>query len=300
MPTLRLATFNAENLFARYRFKDSFQPTADDGFTINDLAFRIYDDESKKITAKAIREVNADVICLQEVESLPVLDRFNSYYLGGMKYAYRALIDSFDPRAIDVAVLSRYPISALRSHREERNTSNTAFLFSRDCLEVDVQIGGKTLTLYLNHFKSMMGGRDETRARRVTQAERVAAIVDARWKKSGYKGNFVVLGDFNDYPQDNTSLSSLLDHKGLNNVLTRLPKAEQWTHYYAGGNSYSQLDYLLLSKGLAQANAAQPGVMRAGLPWRAQQVTAQRLDGVGDNEPKASDHAALFMDITLV
>ncbi len=300
MPTLRLATFNAENLFARYRFKDSFQPTTDDGFTINDLAFRIYDDESKKITAKAIREVNADVICLQEVESLPVLDRFNSYYLGGMKYAYRALIDSFDPRAIDVAVLSRYPISALRSHREERNTSNTAFLFSRDCLEVDVQIGGKTLTLYLNHFKSMMGGRDETRARRVTQAERVAAIVDARWKKSGYKGNFVVLGDFNDYPQDNTSLSSLLDHKGLNNVLTRLPKAEQWTHYYAGGNSYSQLDYLLLSKGLAQANAAQPGVMRAGLPWRAQQVTAQRLDGVGDNEPKASDHAALFMDITLV
>jgi len=44
------------------------------------LAYRIYDEESKKITAKAIREVKADVICLQEVESLPVLDRFNAYY----------------------------------------------------------------------------------------------------------------------------------------------------------------------------------------------------------------------------
>lgn len=300
MPTLRLATFNAENLFARYRFKDSFQPTADDGFTINDTAFRIHDEESKKITAKAIRAVNADVICLQEVESLPVLDRFNSFYLGGMKYAYRAVIDCFDPRQIDVAVLSRHPIVSLRSHREERTKSGTAFLFSRDCLEIELNVGGKQLTLYANHLKSMMEGREATRARRQEQAERVAAIVDARWKKSAYKGNFVVLGDLNDYPEGKTGLAALLNHKGLDNVLTRLPKSEQWTHYYAGGNEYHQLDYLLLSAGLAKANAGKPVVMRRGLPWRAQQVTEERFDGVGDNDPKASDHAPLYMDITLV
>ncbi|GAO35411.1 endonuclease/exonuclease/phosphatase [Sulfuricella sp. T08] len=300
MSTLRLATFNVENLFARYRFKDGIQPTEDDGFSINDLAFRIQDEASKKITAKAIRAVNADVICLQEVESLPVLDRFNSFYLGGMKYAYRAVIDSFDPRQIDVAVLSRHPIAALRSHREERSKGGAAFLFSRDCLEVDVLVGGTMLTLYLNHFKSMMEGRDATRARRQEQAERVASIIDSRWKKSAYKGNFVVLGDFNDYPEGKTSLTALLDHKGLNNVLTRLPETERWTHYYSGGNSYSQLDYLLLSAGLAKANATHPAVMRRGLPWRAQKVTEERLDGVGENEPKASDHAPLYMDITLI
>mgnify|MGYP001088981956 FL=1 len=300
MPTLRIATFNVENLFARYRFKDSIQPTEDDGFTINDLAFRIHDEESKKITARAIRAANADVICLQEVESLPVLDRFNSYYLGGMKYAHRAVIDCFDPRQIDVAVLSRHPIASLRSHREERNKAGTAFLFSRDCLEIELKVDGKTLTLYANHFKSMMEGRDATRARRQEQAERVAAIIDARWRRSGYKGNFVVLGDLNDYPEGTTSLAALLGHKGLVNVLARLPQAEQWTHYYAGGNEYHQLDYLLLSAGLAMANAGNPVVMRRGLPWRAQQVTEDRLDGVGDNEPKASDHAPLYMDITLV
>jgi endonuclease/exonuclease/phosphatase family metal-dependent hydrolase len=299
MPTLRLATFNVENLFARYRFNDSIQPTEDDGFTINDLAFRIYDEGSKKITAKAIREVKADVICLQEVESLPVLDRFNSFYLGGMKYTHRAVIDCFDPRQIDVAVLSRYPIVSLRSHREERNKAGTAFLFSRDCLEVDILVDGKTLTLYLNHLKSMMEGREATRARRQEQADRVAAIIDARWKKSAYKGNFVVLGDLNDYPEGKTSLTALLDHKGLDNVLTRLPEAERWTHFYAGGNAYRQLDYLLLSAGLARANPGKPAVMRRGLPWRAQQVTEERLDGVGENDPKASDHAPLYMDITL-
>lgn len=300
MPTLRIATFNAENLFARYRFKDGFQPTQDDGFSINDLAFRIQDEESKKITGAAIRKVNADVICMQEVESLPVLDRFNSFYLGGMKYAHRAVFDSFDPRQIDVAVLSRYPITSLRSHREERTQDGSAFLFSRDCLEIEVNVGGTPLLLYANHFKSMMGGRDATRARRLVQAERVAAIVDARWKKSRYQGNFVVLGDLNDYPEDKTSLGALLGHKGLDNVLTRLPEAERWTHYYAGGNSYSQLDYLLLSASLAKANPGKPAVMRTGLPWRALKVTEKRLDGVGDNEPKASDHVPLYMDIALV
>jgi endonuclease/exonuclease/phosphatase family metal-dependent hydrolase len=240
------------------------------------------------------------VICLQEVESLTVLDRFNSFYLGGMEYAHRAVIDCFDPRQIDVAVLSRYPIVSLRSHREERNKTGTAFLFSRDCLEVDILVGGKTLTLYLNHFKSMMEGREATRARRQEQAERVAAIVDARWKKSAYKGNFIVLGDLNDYPDGKTGLAALLGHKGLDNVLTRLPEAERWTHYYAGGNAYRQLDYLLLSAGLAKANPGKPAVMRNGLPWRAKKVTEERLDGVGENDPKASDHAPLHMDITLV
>jgi len=263
MPTLRIATFNVENLFARYRFKDGFQPTADDGFTINDVAFRIHDEESKKITARAIREVNANVICLQEVESLPVQDRFNSYYLGGMKYAHRVVIDSFDPRQIDVAVLSRHPIVSLRSHREERTQSGTAFLFSRDCLEVELNVGGKALTLYANHLKSMMEGREATRVRRQEQADRVAAIVEARWKKSAYKGNFVVPGDLNDYPEGKTALGALLNHKGLD-------------------------------------NAGKPVVMRLGLPWRAQQVGDKRLDGVGENEPKASDHAPLYMDITLV
>lgn len=295
---MRIATFNCENLFARYKFKSNFDPNEADGFTINDLAFDIYDETEKQITAQAIKEVDADVIALEEVESLPVLDRFNSRYLGGMRYQHRMVIDSHDPRGIDVAILSRYPIVAVRSYRHERNTANTASLFSRDCLEAKLDVSGKSFTIYVNHFKSMIGGRDQTKPKRVEQANRVAQLINEQWGTS-LDGNFVVLGDLNDYKDANTSLGALLTHQGLVNVIERLPSNDRWTHYYAGGNEYRQLDYLLMSASLAAHNQALPLVMRKGLPYRAVRYTGPRFANVGEDNPKASDHAPLAMDIDL-
>lgn len=304
--TIRLATFNAENLFARYRFKRSFDPLGEDGFTINDLAFEIYDETEKQITARAIAEVDADVIALQEIESLPVLDAFNSRYLARLRYRHRVLIDSFDPRRIDVAILSRHPIVHVRSYRHEKNSANTAWLFSRDCLEAAVEVQGKELILYVNHLKSMMEGRKVTHARRKEQAGRVAGIVDERWKDRGYEGNFAVLGDLNDYPEKDeegdTALGSLIGHPGLENVVNRLPQDARWTHYYSGKDRYKQLDYLFLSKSLASGNRGLPVIMRKGLPYRAELVERferERLPNVGEDNPKASDHAPVFMDVEL-
>lgn len=56
---------------------------------------------------------------------------------------------------------------------------------------------GKRLWLYVNHFKSMMEGRDATRARRLGQVARVRELVDERWGPA-FAGNFAVLGDFKD------------------------------------------------------------------------------------------------------
>jgi endonuclease/exonuclease/phosphatase family metal-dependent hydrolase len=303
--TVRLATFNAENLFARYRFRSGFDPAAEDGFTINNLAFDVYNETEKQITARAIKAVNADILVLQEVESLPVLDRFFSSYLGGTGYQHRLLIDGNDPRYIDVAVLSRHPIVSAKTYRHLRTPAGNSDLFSRDCLEVDLDVNGKSLTLYANHLKSMMEGRAESTPRRRLQAETVAGIVDARWAAHGYRGNFVVLGDLNDYPADQaadgqTSISALLDHPELENVVRRLPTPEQWTHYWSGGNEYHQIDFLLLSRHLAQTNASvMPQIYRAGLPFRASRFAGERLDMVGEDNPKASDHCPLFMDLRL-
>jgi hypothetical protein len=37
--------------------------------------------------------------------------------------------------------------------------------------------------------------------------------------------------------------------------------------------------------------------MRKGLPYRAERYAGERLTNVGENTPKASDHAPLYMDI---
>ncbi|MDH5637937.1 MAG: endonuclease/exonuclease/phosphatase family protein [Nitrospinota bacterium] len=297
--SIRVATFNVENLFFRYKFRKNFDPTKQDGFSINNLAFAINNETAKKITAATIKAVDADIICLQEVESLDALDSFNSRYLGSKGYAHRIVIDSHDPRRIDVAVLSRFPFSHINTHRHERNASGKAWLFSRDCLEVDVNVDNKTLSLYINHLKSMMGGRSQTKNRRLEQANRVKDIINEWWKPGGYEGNFIVLGDMNDYPGDHTSLKSLIDHPGLVNVVDRLPKSDRWTHYYAKKDDYSQLDYLLLSKSLAESNKGLPGVERRGLPTRAARATQARFKNVGKNNPKASDHCPLYMDLVL-
>lgn len=300
MSTIRIGTFNCENLFARYRFKQNLEPTSGDGWTINDMAFDIHNDTEKRITAKAIRELNADILALQEVESLETLDRFHSQWLASKPYAHRMVIDTMDPRHIDVGLLSRHPITAVRSYRHRRNKAGTSSLFSRDCMEVDIDVEGKSLTLYINHFLSMMKGREESHERRAEQVKAVADILDARWEKKKHKGNFIVLGDFNDYVDKDTSLKPLVKHPHLENVLDRLPADERWTHYWAGGGEYRQLDYLLVSKTLAEKNSdAEPVVMRKGLPYRATQYDGDRFDDVGEHEPKASDHCPLAIDLTL-
>lgn len=298
---VRIATFNVENLFARYNFRSNFNPVENDGFTVNDIAYSIYNDVNKKITALAIKDVNADVICLQEVESMAILEKFNSEYLASLKYKYRMLIDSHDPRKIDVAVLSKHPIIYARSYRDERNDSNTTWKFSRDCLEVNISIDSKLLTVYVNHFKSLMGGRSNTYNRRKEQVDRVSEIITDHWKDKDYDGNFIVLGDFNDYLDNQTSLTSLVNHEGLVNVSKDLSSDEGWTHYWASGGSYSQLDFILISKTLAENNDnIRPEIMRKGLPWRADKYTGERFDEVGEDSPKASDHAPLFIDLQLL
>ncbi|MBO9462455.1 endonuclease/exonuclease/phosphatase family protein [Labrenzia sp. R5_0] len=304
MPTIRIATFNCENLFARYNFREN--ASAGNGFTINDLAFDILSTRAKRITASAIKATDADIICLQEVESLPVLDRFNSEFLGtssNKRYNYRTLFDGNDPRAIDVAFLSRIPVKSMRSSRDIRSSNGRSKLFSRDCLRVDFEIGGEILSLYGNHFKSMMGGRKGTRDRRLEQAEGVHQIIHDDYGAE-LDGNVVVLGDLNDYreadQETTTALGALLDNNTLVDPMLRLDPEDQWTHYWSRKGHYRQLDYVFLSRKLddASGNPVPERELR-GMPWRADRVNEDRFDDVGQDNPKASDHAPVTVEINV-
>ncbi len=307
MTTLRLATFNVENLFARWRFKEGLNPADANkqGWIVEKTHFVELGEDDKAITGAALREVGADVLALQEVENVDTLKHFRARWLGAT-YPYIAGVDGNDPRLIDVAVLSRFPITHIRSHQHYLDpVSPTTPLFSRDCLEVDVEVGAgaskKTVTIYVNHFKSMSGSRPGTREKRVQQAAKVRELVTERFGRYPGDSPFVVLGDLNDYMATDADgppgIGDLVGWDQVENVVTRLPTDEQWTHYWAEEEAYKQLDYLLPSASLAAATTAVPEVFRQGLPLRADKYTGPRLPGVGMEKPKASDHCPVVFEL---
>lgn len=311
MARIRVATFNVENLFARFKFNRNTNPdnAVRDGWLVNESKFTINDEDAKSITGSLINDVDADVLCLQEVESLDTLKRFRSQYLGGRSaYPYVALIDGNDPRLIDLAVLSRRPITHIRSW--QHLPAGSWYVFSRDCLEIDIDTpDGKGLTIYNNHFKSMMkkgaaDGRAATKAKRVLQTQAVKEIVRERFgrRNTGQPASsrFVICGDFNDYREPGSGITALTNWDQIQDVVRRLPNAEEWTHYWSKKKTYRQLDYLMLSDRLARVHQGiKPVIWRYGLPHRAIRYTGPRYEGVGNNKPKASDHCPVSFDLDL-
>lgn len=303
---VRIATFNCENLFARFRFRDGVATdTTIGGFAINDLRFDIHDTAKRRITGKAIKAIKADIVALQEVENIEVLERFRTEFLGGFrKFPHVMLIDGNDPRFIDVAVLSRHPIVHARSYRAVKTAPRSrSFVFSRDCLEIDVDCGGNVVTLFVNHFKSMIGGRARTRPRRLRQVQEVKSLVqDVFGPYRTGDAPFVILGDFNDYlevgDEASSSLGDLVQWNQVENVVDRLPEDERWTHYYSRKREYRQLDYVLVSRSLTCA-VTSVEIERRGMPQRADAFTGRRFRGVGENRPKASDHCPVLVELDI-
>lgn len=298
--SLTVGTFNCENLFVRYKFgskvtdKTIEEKTAN-GFILDPKLFQRIVNDERKLTAKAIKDTGADIIGLQEVENLDTLKTFQSRFIKSFPFQY--LVDGNDPRFIDIGVLSKYKAKYIRTHQFDKK--GTTRIFSRDCLELEFDINGTPLTIFVNHFKSMLGGREQTMAKRKRQAERVVEIIKEKFGNDPSNDNFIVMGDLNDF-LPSTGLKPLVSQPWLENVLARLPQQDQWTHWWDAEKSVSQLDYLLLSKRLSTNNPnAIPIVVRKGMPSKATQYAGPRYPGVGALRPAASDHCPLAIKIVV-
>lgn len=317
MTKLTVATFNCENLFRRFKFSSKAKPekiqnAVENGFIFEKSLFETIPDEEKAYTAKAIMDCKADIIGLIEVENLDTLKNFVSTHLKNKGYKYNVLIDGNDPRLIDVAIISKLPFDHVVTHQYQRTANNKAFMFSRDCLEVKFTIGGQPFYVFVNHFKSMLdkndqkNGRKNTAPRRTEQSKVVVDILKKRFGTNPANANWIVMGDLNDYPSSDTSLNDLINNKWLENVVaTRLPETERWTHYWdtksvPKDERYKQLDYLLLSKKLADENKdVKPVIVRKGLCLNADKYTGSRYDGIGKSRPSASDHCPVAITLKM-
>lgn len=246
-------------------------------------------------TARVLSEIDADVQCLCEVESRPVLNAFHDQLLwpnfldpqGKRPFPYILVIDGNDDRGIDVAIMSRLPILSIQTHMYEQTIylGKQTRLFSRDCLEIGLQVQpGVRLALLVNHLKSMgysPPGDPLSNQRRQAQAQRVAEIAGTYSLDNEY---VVIAGDLNSAPTS-PSLAPLVNHPQLYNVNLELPAAGRGT--YRTGTQ--QLDYLFISDALHQ-KLTEVYIERRGAYAKTKW---QPFDTVTSRTTAASDHSAV-------
>lgn len=291
-----VGTFNLNNLFSRFNFSAEIQevlPTGSDGQLTSSYEFkdpkqfriRKYkgklvkgiSPEEQEILARRISGMDLDVLAVQEVEDIDTLRFFASGSLGGT-YPFLSLIEGNDPRLIDLAVLSKFPIGAVTSWQHAVHPEVPGErVFSRDLLEVEIldprDPDRHLLTVFNNHLKSQfvehtmdpVEGRIQGDFRRTKQAETIARILTARTRPDG---RFVLLGDMNDTPESPTlaalaeptpqlKLEQALEHP----IETRPPKADvppppasgSWTHRFKESGKdaqYELFDQIWLSQSL--------------------------------------------------
>jgi endonuclease/exonuclease/phosphatase family metal-dependent hydrolase len=326
MPSLKIMTFNVENMLARFGFREYEKKRLATLLDIDsdvDRAnlirthFNVLNAETRVCTALSIADQDPDVVCVQEVESMRALSAFHDRYLKRIsrrQYSHQFLIDGNDPRGIDVAVLSRYRIASATTHQDlekviaypDPQQPTQQRVFRRDCLEVNIKKNNRTLPIFICHFKSMTGGRDETRVVREAEAAAVREIIEDRFAEPA-ASEWLVVGDLNDYTEvdgqadDAHGLGPLLNDNFAVDLIKRIgDPRDRWTHYYGTEDSYRQLDYMLASPALAAANGGVvPIITRKGQPCRASRYARdqERWPRIGWDNPKASDHCPVSVTL---
>lgn len=348
---LRIATFNVENLMERFdfsgwnaardRLRVKREPSKanrksmriEELEALDQARMIVHEDDSRQMTALAIADCKADIICLQEVENLAALEAFEVDYLEdmtGLSYPHKVWIEGNDSRGIDVALMARtatadgetIEIKSVKSHHTKTFEQLDVFskelaelgvnpkerVFRRDCLEVNIKVGGKPVSLFISHFKSMgtsregVDGRAYTMPVRQAEARAVRSIINQKFGESRAANmRWLICGDMNDYcerlviggnqdegykfdllQEADSGILALTKDGFSDDLVKRRVGDDRWTLHYANGAARNvrapeerpvrhlvQLDYILASPAMAKANKdVVPDIIRKGQPYR--------------------------------
>jgi endonuclease/exonuclease/phosphatase family metal-dependent hydrolase len=260
---VRIASYNVENLFdLKYDHREYVEYIPNTSWKWNKKNQNI----KLKNISKVISDINPDIIGLQEIESTDALLALKKkLQKNGNYYRYYAFANAKNT-TVKVGLLSKYPIMYskelwVRSSRKYRNI-----------LEVKLNINGKELYIFINHWKAKSGAENQ----RIISAK----VLKKRIYKLGHNKPILIMGDLNSHYEEYKIFKKKRKHNntngktGINNTLKTLHKNrpvsmknlltckdclynlwydskidERWTHSFRG--SKEALDNMIISKGLA-------------------------------------------------
>jgi endonuclease/exonuclease/phosphatase family metal-dependent hydrolase len=232
----------------------------------------------KAALRRAIGALQADVLVLQEMGPRPYLEELRrDLRTEGCDYPHAAVADAADADR-RVAVLSRRPLRAVRTHTDLR----FAYFGAREpvkrgLLEATVETPAGELTLFAVHLKSRFTERPDDPLSGLRRAGEATAVRDRILQRfpEPATARFVILGDCND-GRTSRPLAAL-QRRGRTEIAALLPakdsRGETWTHAFRREDTYTRVDHILVSPGLRPAVAG---------------GEARIYDGPGATE--ASDH----------
>jgi endonuclease/exonuclease/phosphatase family metal-dependent hydrolase len=213
--TLKIASYNVENLFDLN--KDGYEYKEYIPYTKSNWNKTTYKIKLQNI-AKVIKGIDADIIALQEIESIQALkDLRFMLKQRGVYYQYYKIANRKNT-TIKVAVLSKIPFKS----KEVFVTSSYKY---RNILELKFKIDSNEFYLFVNHWKAKSGSE----SKRIISAKALRKRVD----EIGYDKNIILVGDFNsDYEEykkfkRKRKLNDTNGKTGINHLLRTLKQTQR-------------------------------------------------------------------------
>jgi endonuclease/exonuclease/phosphatase family metal-dependent hydrolase len=274
--TLVVATYNIENYGPADRMTE-------DGYRKDYPKPEV----EKQALRAVIRAVGADVLVVQEMGPRPYLEEYRRDLKSeGVDYPYATLLEGPDADR-HVALFSKRPFKSTAQYTDlEFSYFGKKEKVKRGVLEVSIATEAGEVTIFGIHLKSRFTDRPDDPQSAIRRLGEATAVRDCILKRfpDPQAAKFLIVGDCNDTRASKTL--ERLSQRGKTIVSEILPAAdsrsESWTHSYRKEESYSHVDYLLVSPGLRAA---------------VQGNVARIYDGAGVRE--ASDHRPVVVTLRL-
>jgi predicted extracellular nuclease len=254
---IEVVFYNVENLFDTIEDPEIW----DDHFLPDSIKNWTQERYEKKLTdlAKVLTEISEDglpeVIGVCEVENKQVVeDLFSTDSLSNKKFKV-IHEQSPDFRGIDVALA--YDSEVLSELYHEKIIVSFSFepeKTTRDILYAKMLSYEDTLHFFVNHWPSRRGGQAASEPKRLKAATVLRTKIDSILLKDK-TAKVIAMGDFNDYPNNNSMTEVMNCEPGASQFLTNLTydfhEKGLGTYNYKG--EWGMLDQFIVSDGLLRS-----------------------------------------------